>query len=178
MELSSKSTCLKINFSPIFPNPDSSGFLTMKFLCLDVDGVPDSSETPFFFQHFPTLSLSFGVRALQSIVSHVPVLILSGGHSVHFDTTFRVWVCTPSASLATTSFQLCRVAGYPNLKQPNVLYVGDGLNDLECLQQVGFSACPSDADPQVSAAVKFRSAFQGGHGAIADALNWAMNPPV
>ena len=154
----------------------------MKFLCLDVDGVLIPRNTLFLpsaSQPCPFHALD--ARALQSIVrQHVPVLILSGGHSNfvrHHLQSLGVhairFSCYHKFSALTEE-----LLAYPNLSLANVLYVGDGLNDLECLQQVGFSACPSDADPQVSAAVKFRSAFQGGHGAIADALNWAMNPPV
>lgn len=45
-------------------------------------------------------------------------------------------------------------------------YVGDDVNDLECLRGSGFSACPSDAVEAVKAVVHHRSRFAGGTGAV------------
>lgn len=150
----------------------------MKFLCLDVDGVLIPQNTLFLAMDSPPSPFHLSdVLALKSMVNQqIPILVLSGGHSnfvrlhlqqlgVH-DIRFS---CFNKFSTLTEEL-LC----YPNVSLADVLYVGDGLNDLECLQQVGFSACPLDAEPQVLAAVKFCSAFRGGHGAIADALSWAL----
>jgi N-acylneuraminate cytidylyltransferase len=48
----------------------------------------------------------------------------------------------------------------------HVGYIGDDLNDLECLRTVGFSCCPADAVPQVRRAVHYICGAAGGEGAV------------
>lgn len=48
----------------------------------------------------------------------------------------------------------------------NVAYMGDDVNDLECMQYVGFAACPSDAVYEIRNQVDFISQYEGGHGSV------------
>lgn len=47
-----------------------------------------------------------------------------------------------------------------------VAYVGDDFGDLECLQNVGFSAIPADAERVVRGHAKYRCKRVGGGGAV------------
>lgn len=47
-------------------------------------------------------------------------------------------------------------------------FIGDDVNDCECLKMVGFSSCPADAVDIVKETVCYVSSFQGGHGAVRD----------
>lgn len=47
-----------------------------------------------------------------------------------------------------------------------VAYIGDDLNDLECLRAVGFSCCPADAVPEIKGAVHYICNAAGGQGAV------------
>jgi len=53
----------------------------------------------------------------------------------------------------------------------NVAYIGDDLNDLECIKAVGFSAAPCDAENVVLDAVDYISNVPGGAGAVRDISN-------
>lgn len=48
----------------------------------------------------------------------------------------------------------------------NVAYMGDDINDLDCMRFVGFSACPADAVKAVHDQCDFISHFNGGQGAV------------
>lgn len=52
------------------------------------------------------------------------------------------------------------------LSLDNVLYIGDDLNDLELLKAVGYSCCPSNAQPEVKAVVDYITTRKGGEGVI------------
>lgn len=52
------------------------------------------------------------------------------------------------------------------LSLDNVLYIGDDLNDLELLKAVGYSCCPSNAQPEVKAVVDYIATRKGGEGVI------------
>ena len=47
-----------------------------------------------------------------------------------------------------------------------VAYMGDDVNDIECLTYVGFSCCPADAVEEVRSIVDYVSPCNGGKGAV------------
>jgi len=53
-----------------------------------------------------------------------------------------------------------------NISSQQCIYVGNDINDLECLQYVGISVSPADAHESVSHAVAWKLSRIGGHGAI------------
>lgn len=55
-----------------------------------------------------------------------------------------------------------------NIDPEEVAYMGDDVNDLECMSYVGFTACPADAVKRVRETVDFVSQFNGGFGAVRD----------
>ena len=50
----------------------------------------------------------------------------------------------------------------------NIAYIGDAENDLYCIQNAGFSGCPTDAVPHVRDEAMYPSDYRGGHGAVHD----------
>ena len=48
----------------------------------------------------------------------------------------------------------------------DVAYIGDDVNDLECMHIVGFTACPADAVEEVRQQCDFVSRYNGGQGAV------------
>ncbi|MEK3857191.1 KdsC family phosphatase [Cytobacillus sp. FSL H8-0458] len=51
-----------------------------------------------------------------------------------------------------------------------VCYVGDDINDLPILREVGFPAAPNNAVPYVKEQVKYVSLLKGGEGAVRDII--------
>ena len=56
-----------------------------------------------------------------------------------------------------------------------VAYIGDDLNDLECMRAVGLSFCPSNAVAEVRAAVTVVLRKRGGYGAVREAAEYMLN---
>ena len=50
--------------------------------------------------------------------------------------------------------------------QEEVAYIGDDLNDMDCIRWCGFTGCPADAVPEIRAAVDFVCSRNGGRGAV------------
>jgi N-acylneuraminate cytidylyltransferase len=61
---------------------------------------------------------------------------------------------------------LRRLAAERGLEPPQIAYVGNDINDLECLAWVGVSIAVADAQPEVLAAVKWITSRPGGRGAV------------
>lgn len=53
-----------------------------------------------------------------------------------------------------------------------VIYIGDDLNDLEVIKNVGFSACPSNAQPIIKQRVNYITKLSGGCGAIRELIDY------
>lgn len=60
----------------------------------------------------------------------------------------------------------------------NVAYIGDDLNDLECMMTLkekgGFVGCPADAVEEVRKISDFISSREGGNGAVREFTEWIM----
>lgn len=68
----------------------------------------------------------------------------------------------------TTVKRLC--ANY-NIELNNVAYVGDDLNDIEVIKNVGFGCCPADAMPAVKEQAKYIAKTNGGNGVIREIVD-------
>ena len=56
-----------------------------------------------------------------------------------------------------------------------IAYMGDDLNDLDCLRSVGFAACPADAIEAVKATAGYVAAHKGGEGAVRDVADFIVD---
>ena len=50
-------------------------------------------------------------------------------------------------------------------------YIGDDVNDIECMQYCGFSACPADENDEVKNTVDYVCINIGGHGAVRELID-------
>lgn len=57
----------------------------------------------------------------------------------------------------------------------DIAYIGDDINDLECMKICGIVGCPADAVDEVKAVSDFISIKNGGYGAVRDFIDWLMN---
>jgi 3-deoxy-D-manno-octulosonate 8-phosphate phosphatase (KDO 8-P phosphatase) len=53
-----------------------------------------------------------------------------------------------------------------NIPMYSVAFIGDDINDLECMKNCGMKACPADAVPEIKAIADFVCAKNGGDGAV------------
>ncbi|MDO4757748.1 MAG: HAD-IIIA family hydrolase [Rikenellaceae bacterium] len=61
-----------------------------------------------------------------------------------------------------------------NLNPENVLYMGDDIPDLECMQAIGMPVCPADSAPEVIECSRYVSEFEGGRGAVRDIVEQVL----
>jgi 3-deoxy-D-manno-octulosonate 8-phosphate phosphatase (KDO 8-P phosphatase) len=59
-----------------------------------------------------------------------------------------------------------------------VAYIGDDLNDLECMKLCGMSGCPSDAVDQVKIAAHYICNAKGGEGAVREFIEFFVGECV
>ena len=66
------------------------------------------------------------------------------------------------------------MAARHELTLSQVTYIGDDINDLEALKEVGFSASPADGMPQVAAVVDYVCQKKGGEGAVREVVEMIL----
>ncbi|MBR3362491.1 MAG: HAD-IIIA family hydrolase [Bacilli bacterium] len=58
-----------------------------------------------------------------------------------------------------------------NIKLSDIMFVGDDINDLECLKACGYSCCPKDAVRAVKSICNFTSNYDGGCGVLREIVD-------
>jgi 3-deoxy-D-manno-octulosonate 8-phosphate phosphatase (KDO 8-P phosphatase) len=61
------------------------------------------------------------------------------------------------------------------LNLADVAFVGNDLNDLECLRIVGFPACVADAYPEVKSLSRYCTIHSGGYGAVREFCDFLLS---
>jgi len=61
-----------------------------------------------------------------------------------------------------------------NLKDEEIIFVGDDIPDYEVMQLCALPCCPSDAAPEIKAASKYISPFPGGEGVARDIIEQVL----
>ncbi|MEL1241849.1 KdsC family phosphatase [Flavobacterium flavipallidum] len=60
------------------------------------------------------------------------------------------------------------------IKQENILYMGDDIPDYNVMKLVGLPSCPQDACPEIKSISKYISHKNGGKGAVRDVIEQVM----
>ncbi len=61
-----------------------------------------------------------------------------------------------------------------NLKQENVLFMGDDIPDYEIMLKAGVPTCPSDASEEIKRAATYISHMPGGRGCVRDIIEQVL----
>lgn len=65
-----------------------------------------------------------------------------------------------------------------SIKMENIVYIGDDLNDLECMKLAVVCACPNDATEEIKSICDFVSTKRGGHGAVREIVEKIVNGDI
>ncbi len=67
--------------------------------------------------------------------------------------------------------KLKEVAASLGISAAEIAYIGDDINDMECIRYCGYTACPADALPAVREAVDYVCTRNGGRGAVREFID-------
>ena len=62
--------------------------------------------------------------------------------------------------------QLKKVSEKYGVSSEQIAYIGDDLNDLECMEFCGLTGCPADAVEEIQGKVHYVCGHDGGKGAV------------
>ena len=61
-----------------------------------------------------------------------------------------------------------------SLNRDQIAYVGNDVNDLQCLRWVGAPIIVADAEPELQRESALMTSRKGGHGAVREVANWIL----
>lgn len=61
-----------------------------------------------------------------------------------------------------------------NIKDEEVVYMGDDIPDYEIMQEVGIATCPNDAVQEIKSISDYISHYKGGNGAVRDIIEQTL----
>jgi 3-deoxy-D-manno-octulosonate 8-phosphate phosphatase (KDO 8-P phosphatase) len=70
--------------------------------------------------------------------------------------------------------KLKEVAAQLGVSSDEIAYIGDDLNDLDCIRYCGHTACPADAVPEVLRSVDYICKRNGGRGAVREYIDFLI----
>jgi YrbI family 3-deoxy-D-manno-octulosonate 8-phosphate phosphatase len=141
-----------------------------RVLTCDVDGTLTDGGM-YYDQHGETLKRfdtrdAHGLKRLQQ--AGIAVWIITRENSAVVAARMRKLGLEQQLHMGITEKWplLQRLLAEHGIRPDEAAYMGDDDNDLACLQNVGWSACPRDAQPPVQAQCRFISPLPAGHGAV------------
>lgn len=67
---------------------------------------------------------------------------------------------------------LCTIMENEQIAAEEVAYIGDDLNDLDCMSIVGVAGCPNDAVEDIKEIADYVAKHKGGDGAVREFVEW------
>ena len=150
----------------------------IKMLVMDVDGTLTDGHiyTGPAGEVMKVFSCKDGY-ALQSILPKtgiVPVIITGRDSQIMVNRAKELRVTELYQGVHDKLPLLKEIAARYGFAQEEIAYIGDDLNDWDCLCWCGLSACPKDAVPEIREKVDFVCLHDGGQGAVRDLIEYIV----
>lgn len=150
----------------------------IKLIVLDVDGTLTDGGIYYDSQgnEMKRFDVKDGLGIKVGIAAGLEFAIITGRESPMVERRVKelgiqhlvqgVQMKLPALKQLITGLQLC---------PDEVCYIGDDLNDLECMEYVGVAACPADAAEEIRAVSHFVSGCNGGYGAVKSCIKTLLD---
>lgn len=152
----------------------SSRLKRIKLLLLDVDGV--MTDGGIYYSNLGDEFKKFNIQDGYGIVklqrTGVKIGIITGRISnIVTRRATELGITEVHQNLENKIEAYDSIKAKWNLADAEIAYIGDDEFDLPVLEQVGFSAAPSDAVPTVKKRVHFVCTRNGGNGAVREVID-------
>ena len=150
--------------------------MKIKMLVMDVDGTltdgciymgPDGEAMKAF-----NCQDGYGIAQILPKMGIVPVIITGRTSRILENRAAELKIGHLYQKVADKLSLLKSLAEEMGITREEIAYIGDDLNDLECMQYCGFSACPADAVSGVVGAVDYVCSRNGGRGAVRELIDF------
>lgn len=153
--------------------------MKIKILVMDVDGtltdghiyVGDEGEMMKAFH----VQDGYGIAHVLPQLAITPVIITGRNSRIVEKRAGELQIVNLHQGVGDKLAKLREVAAQMGATMDEIAYIGDDLNDLDCIQHCGYTACPADAVPEVQDSVDYVCKRDGGRGAVREFINRLQN---
>ena len=143
--------------------------LEVKIVITDVDGV--LTDGGMFFSENGEMLKKFNTRdgmGVELLRNHkIPVVIITRENSkIVLSRAKKLLIKEAFIGIKRKELLLPKICKKYQIKKNNVAYIGDDINDLEILKQVGFSASPRDGVSIIKKKSDYVCKSKGGEGVL------------
>ena len=146
--------------------------MKIKMLVMDVDGTLTDGHIYTGPQGEPMKVFSckdgLGIKELLPKMGITPVIITGRDSIITANRAKELYIKELYQGVADKLPLLKEIASKYGLRPEEIAYIGDDLNDWECMQYCGLTACPQDAEDAIKEIVSFVAPRDGGKGAVRD----------
>lgn len=148
---------------------------TIKMLVMDVDGtltdgriyIGDEGEMMKAFH----VQDGYGIAHILPEKGIIPVIITGRSSKIVERRAAELKITHLHQGVTDKLSKLKAVAAELGVSAAEIAYIGDDLNDLDCIKFCGLTACPADAVPAVCDAVQYVCSRNGGSGAVREFID-------
>lgn len=144
--------------------------MKIKMLVMDVDGTLTDGQ--IYVSADGEMMKAFHVQDGYAIAHMLPetgitpVIITGRSSKIVEKRAGELKITHLHQAIADKLCKLKEVAAELGVNAEEIAYIGDDLNDLDCIRYCGYTGCPSDAVPEVLEAVDYVCKRDGGRGAV------------
>ena len=156
--------------------------MNIKMLVMDVDGT--LTDGHIYVSAEGEMMKAFHVQdgyAIAHILPAkgiVPVIITGRSSRIVEQRAKELKIVHLHQGIADKLSKLKEVAAALGVTADEIAYIGDDVNDLDCIRYCGLTACPADAVPVVRNSVKYICSRNGGSGAVREFIDKYMSQDI
>lgn len=152
--------------------------MKIKMLVMDVDGT--LTDGKIYMGNDGEVFKAFDVKDGYAIahlheVGIIPVIITGRKSKIVENRAKELGIEEVHQGASDKVEKLKEVAKKNDVMLDEVAYIGDDLNDLDCIKICGFTGCPNDAVNEIVKYVNYRCNKTGGYGAVREFISYIIN---
>lgn len=156
--------------------------MSIELFVMDVDGT--LTDGHIYVGNSGEVMKAFNVKDGYAIVNTlpaydiVPVIITGKTSDIVKNRAAELRITEVHQNISNKLPLLESIAEKYSVTADKVAYIGDDVNDLECMQWCGLSACPADAVREVTEQVDYVCKAHGGKGAVREFIDWIVKSKI
>ncbi|HMG14743.1 MAG TPA: HAD-IIIA family hydrolase [Saprospiraceae bacterium] len=154
-------------------SPALNRFKQIKTFIFDIDGVFTDNTIHINEQGemLRTMNVRDGYAIKKAISKGYEIIIITGGSSIGTSKRMQFLGIKEVHSGIQDKLSLyLELISKKNLKEEEILYMGDDLPDYKVMQRVGLACCPIDSVPEIIAISHYISPLAGGKTCVRDVI--------
>lgn len=153
--------------------------LGIKAFAFDIDGV--ATDGGVFCNSDGDLLRTYdakdGFAIRMAVLNGYPVAVITGGRSLSIRKRMATSGVNPDdvfLHCRNKIEQFTQFCNRYNLKPEEIMYFGDDIPDVECIQAAGCGVAPADAVPEAKEAADWVTEHKGGKGCLREAIEGTL----